>query len=288
MAALDQAGYVADAGLATAVFLALSLERPLFLEGQPGVGKTALAAVMSELLGRPLVRLQCYYGIDLKSAVYDWNYARQMVHIRLAEDFARHREAPLELERDVYGPEFLVPRPLLTALTTTPAPVLLIDEVDRTDEAFEALLLEFLGEFQITIPEIGTYRAQEIPLVILTSNRTRDIHDALRRRCLYVWVDFPEPARERAILARKYPALGEALLESVVRVVAYLREAPLTKRPGLAESLDWAEALQQLGARRLTPELVESTIGLIVKYYDDLDLLRRSDRLKAVITSEEQ
>ncbi|MCY0897830.1 MAG: MoxR family ATPase [Firmicutes bacterium] len=288
MAALDQVGYVADEGLATAVFLALSLERPLFLEGQPGVGKTALAAVMSELLGRPLVRLQCYYGIDLKSAVYDWNYARQMVHIRLAEDFARHREASLELERDVYGPEFLVPRPLLTALTTTPAPVLLIDEVDRTDEAFEALLLEFLGEFQITIPEIGTYRAEEIPLVILTSNRTRDIHDALRRRCLYVWVDFPEPARERAILARKYPALGDELLESVVKVVAYLREAPLTKRPGLAESLDWAEALQQLGARRLTPELVESTIGLIVKYYDDLDLLRRSDRLKAVLTREER
>ncbi|MCY0877478.1 MAG: MoxR family ATPase [Firmicutes bacterium] len=280
---LDAAGYLADPALATAVFLALSLERPLFLEGQPGVGKTALAGVMSQLLNRPLVRLQCYYGIDLKSAAYDWNYARQMVHIRLAETLTPAGARPEDVERDVYSRDYLAPRPLLTALTMNPAPVLLIDEVDRADEAFEALLLEFLGEFQMTIPEVGTFRAEEIPLAVLTSNRTRDVHDALRRRCLYAWVDFPDPDRERAILARRCPALGDDLLDGVVKAVAVLRDMPLAKRPGLAESLDWAQALARLGAERLTPELVERTLGLIVKYYDDLDLLRRSDRWRLLL-----
>lgn len=270
---LDAAGYLAESHLATAVFLALSLERPLLLEGEPGVGKTELAKAMSRVLGRPLIRLQCYYGIDVKSAVYDWNYARQMLHIRLAEEFDRQTVSRSRLEQDIYAPEFLVARPLLAALQTRPAPVLLVDEVDRTDEAFEALLLEFLGEFQVTIPEIGTIRAEEIPLVVLTSNRTRDVHDAMRRRCVYHWIDYPAPERELAILARRFPGAGQSLLHDVVTFLADLRRQPLVKRPGLAESLEWLEALQGFGTRVLAPELVENTLGLLIKYYDDVDLL---------------
>ncbi len=220
-----------------------------------------------------MVRLQCYYGIDVKGAVYDWNYAKQMLHIRLAENSSgESRDA---LERDIYAADYLVPRPLLATLQSHPAPVLLVDEVDRTDEAFEALLLEFLGEFQVSIPEIGTIRAEEAPLVILTSNRTRDIHDALRRRCLYYWIDYPAPERELAILSRRYPHLGDDLLAEVVSFVAELRRQPLVKRPGLAESLEWVAALEAMGIRTLSPEVVERTLGLLIKYYDDMDLLRR-------------
>lgn len=268
---LYQHHYHAEPGLAMAVFLALSLERPLLLEGEPGVGKTELAKVLSQTLKRPLVRLQCYWGIDAKAAVYDWNYAKQMLHIRLAES----RDQGAIVARDVYARDFLVERPLFTAITARPAPVLLIDEVDRTDEAFEALLLEFLGEFQLSIAEIGTIQAEEKPLVILTSNRTRDIHDALRRRCLYYWIDYPDPARERAILAQRYPHLGDALLDQVVTFVGLLRRQPLVKRPGLAESLEWAQALEVLSTQSLSQSIVEQTLGLLVKYYDDLDLLRR-------------
>ncbi len=274
-AKLASEGYLAEPGLATAAFLALSLQRPLMLEGEPGVGKTELAKMMSRALTRPLIRLQCYYGIDVRAAVYDWNYARQMLHIRLAEEFERDRVTPDALERDIYARDYLVPRPLLAALETRPAPVLLVDEVDRTDEAFEALLLEFLGEFQITIPEIGTVTTDEVPLVILTSNRTRDIHDALRRRCLYYWIDYPEADREFEILRRRFPTLGQALLQEVVSFVGGLRRQPLVKRPGLAESLEWVEALDSLGTRHLSSEVVERTLGLLIKYYDDIDLLRR-------------
>ncbi len=272
--ALQALGYLPEPDLVTAVYLALSLERPLLLEGEPGVGKTELAKTMSRVLNRPLVRLQCYYGIDLKNAVYDWNYARQMLHIRLFEEFAGAsvRERVTE---DIYAPEFLIARPLLTAIQSQPAPVLLIDEVDRTDDAFEALLLEFLGEFQVTIPEIGTICAEETPLVILTSNRTRDVHDALRRRCIYSWLDYPRPERELEILRRRYPHLGERLLRDVVTFVGRLRQEPLMKKPGLAESLEWVEALSALGSTTLTVEVVESTLGLLIKYYDDIDLMRR-------------
>lgn len=268
---LDTHDYLADPGLATALFLALALERPLLLEGEPGVGKTELAKVMSVVLGRPLIRLQCYYGIDIKSAVYDWNYARQMLHIRLAES----ELSPSEMEDDIYSSDFLVKRPLLTAISSQPAPVLLIDEVDRTDEAFEALLLEFLGERQVSIPEIGTFAAKELPLVILTSNRTRDIHDALRRRCLYYWIDYPEPGRELAILMRRHPDLGQDFLRQVVAFVGELRRQPLVKRPGLAESLEWLNALSALTTRELSLSVVENTLGLLLKYYDDIDLMRR-------------
>lgn len=280
---LLEQGYFAEEGLSYAIYLSLGLERPLFLEGEPGVGKTSLAQVMSAVLKRPLVRLQCYYGIDLKSAVYDWNYAKQMVHIRLAEESERP-ESLATLEDDIYSAKYLVPRPLLTVLQTHPAPVLLVDEVDRTDEAFEALLLEFLDEFQISIPEIGTIVAREIPLVILTSNRTRDVHDALRRRCTYYWIDYPTPDRELAILRQRYPRLAQPLLEEVVEFVAYLRDSPLTKPPGLAESLQWVKALEQLGCTALSPQLIESTMGLLLKYYEDVEMFRKDDPLQKLTT----
>lgn len=275
---LEACGYLAEPGLATAAYLALALERPLLLEGEPGVGKTELAKVLSQVLGRPLVRLQCYYGIDVKAAVYDWNYARQMLHIRLAEEMPDVSVSRQALERDIYSPDFLVARPLLTALTQRPAPVLLVDEVDRTDEAFEALLLEFLGEFQVSIPEIGTIGTDEAPLVVLTSNRTRDIHDAMRRRCLYYWIDYPTPERELAILSQRFPQLGQSLLREVVSFVGALRREPLVKPPGLAESVEWVQALAQLSTKALSYAVVERTLGFLVKYYDDLDLLRRPQK----------
>jgi MoxR-like ATPase len=268
---LEQAGYLSEPGLAAAAYLALALGRPLLLEGEPGVGKTELAKVMSHILKRPLIRLQCYYGIDARAALYDWNYAKQMLYIRLAEG----KEGGPGVPQDIYAREFLVERPLLAAIAARPAPVLLIDEIDRTDEAFEALLLEFLGEFQVSIPEIGTLKADDTPLVLLTSNRTRDIHDALRRRCLYYWIDYPDAARERAILQRHHPNLGVQLADQVAAFVEALRRQPLVKRPGVAETLEWAAALEALSVRELSEAVVAETMGLLIKYYDDLEWLKR-------------
>jgi MoxR-like ATPase len=268
--------YVADRSLATAVFLALKLGRPLFLEGEAGVGKTEIAKVLASGLGRRLIRLQCYEGLDVASAVYEWNYARQMLEIRLAEAGSASRE---EIQRDIFDERFLIKRPLLQALEADAggAPVLLIDELDRTDEPFEAYLLEVLSDFQVTIPEIGTVKAATPPIVIVTSNRTREIHDALKRRCFYHWVDYPTAARELEILAVKAPAAGEALSREVVGFVQGLRKMDLFKQPGVAETIDWAEALMQLDALTLTPEAINDTLGVILKYQDDIQRLQGSE-----------
>ena len=268
--------YVADRSLATAVFLALKLGRPLFLEGEAGVGKTEIAKVLASGLGRRLIRLQCYEGLDVASAVYEWNYARQMLEIRLAEAGQASRE---EIQRDIFDARFLIKRPLLQALEADAggAPVLLIDELDRTDEPFEAYLLEVLSDFQVTIPEIGTIKAAEPPIVIVTSNRTREIHDALKRRCFYHWVDYPTAARELEILAVKAPDAGEALSREVVGFVQALRKMDLFKQPGVAETIDWAEALMQLDALTLTPEAINDTLGVILKYQDDIQRLQGSE-----------
>jgi len=268
--------YVADRSLATAVFLALKLGRPLFLEGEAGVGKTEIAKVLASGLGRRLIRLQCYEGLDIASAVYEWNYARQMLEIRLAEAGSASRE---EIQRDIFDARFLIKRPLLQALEADAggAPVLLIDELDRTDEPFEAYLLEVLSDFQVTIPEIGTIKAAEPPIVIVTSNRTREIHDALKRRCFYHWVDYPTAQRELEILAVKAPTAGEALSREVVGFVQGLRKMDLFKQPGVAETIDWAEALMQLDALTLTPEAINDTLGVILKYQDDIQRLQGSE-----------
>ena len=268
--------YVADRSLATAVFLALKLGRPLFLEGEAGVGKTEIAKVLASGLGRRLIRLQCYEGLDIASAVYEWNYARQMLEIRLAEAGSASRE---EIQRDIFDVRFLIKRPLLQALEADAggAPVLLIDELDRTDEPFEAYLLEVLSDFQVTIPEIGTIKAAEPPIVIVTSNRTREIHDALKRRCFYHWVDYPTAQRELEILAVKAPTAGEALSREVVGFVQGLRKMDLFKQPGVAETIDWAEALMQLDALTLTPEAINDTLGVILKYQDDIQRLQGSE-----------
>ena len=268
--------YVADRSLATAVFLALKLGRPLFLEGEAGVGKTEIAKVLASGLGRRLIRLQCYEGLDVASAVYEWNYARQMLEIRLAEAGSASRE---DIQRDIFDARFLIKRPLLQALEADAggAPVLLIDELDRTDEPFEAYLLEVLSDFQVTIPEIGTIKAAEPPIVIVTSNRTREIHDALKRRCFYHWVDYPTAQRELEILAVKAPTAGEALSREVVGFVQGLRKMDLFKQPGVAETIDWAEALMQLDALTLTPEAINDTLGVILKYQDDIQRLQGSE-----------
>jgi MoxR-like ATPase len=268
--------YVADRSLATAVFLALKLGRPLFLEGEAGVGKTEIAKVLASGLGRRLIRLQCYEGLDVASAVYEWNYARQMLEIRLAEAGTASRE---EIQRDIFDARFLIKRPLLQALESHEggAPVLLIDELDRTDEPFEAYLLEVLSDFQVTIPEIGTIKAAQPPIVIVTSNRTREIHDALKRRCFYHWVDYPTAARELEILAVKAPTAGAALSREVVGFVQGLRKMDLFKQPGVAETIDWAEALMQLDALTLTPDAINDTLGVILKYQDDIQRLQGSE-----------
>jgi len=275
-ALLARQRYVADRSLATAVFLALKLGRPLFLEGEAGVGKTEIAKVLASGLGRRLIRLQCYEGLDVASAVYEWNYARQMLEIRLAEAGSSSRE---EIQRDIFDARFLIKRPLLQALEPDAggAPVLLIDELDRTDEPFEAYLLEVLSDFQVTIPEIGTVKAAAPPIVIITSNRTREIHDALKRRCFYHWVDYPSAARELEILAVKAPAAGPALSREVVGFVQGLRRMDLFKQPGVAETIDWAEALMQLDALALSPEAINDTLGVILKYQDDIQRLQGSE-----------
>ncbi len=274
---LAKGSYIADRSLATAVHLALHLNRPLFLEGEAGVGKTEIAKVLADALGRRLVRLQCYEGLDVASAVYEWNYAAQMIEIRMAE--AEGIEDRDVLGNDIFSERFLIKRPLLQALE--PAlegpPVLLIDELDRTDEPFEAYLLEVLSDFQITIPEIGTIRADQPPIVVITSNRTREIHDALKRRCFYYWVDYPDAERELEILKLKAPQVDLTLSRQVVEFVQRLREMDLFKLPGIAETIDWASALNQLDVIQLTPEAIDDTLGVLLKYQDDIAQIRGSE-----------
>jgi MoxR-like ATPase len=267
---LSDGDYVADRSLATVLFLALKLGRPIFLEGEAGVGKTEIAKVLAETLGRDLVRLQCYEGLDVASAVYEWDYPRQMVEIRLAE-------AASDLDRDalestIFSERFLIERPLLKAIkpNVNGPPVLLIDELDRTDEPFEAFLLEVLSDFQITIPELGTIKAPQPPIVVITSNRTREIHDALKRRCLYHWVPYPDAAREAEILKVKAPNAPEALTGQIVGFVQKLRDMDLFKLPGIAETIDWAEALTQLDKVALDPQAIDDTLGVLLKYQDDI------------------
>jgi MoxR-like ATPase len=269
--------YIADRSLATTLFLALRLKRPVFLEGEAGVGKTEIAKVLAATLGRELLRLQCYEGLDVASAVYEWNYQRQMIEIRLAESLGdRARES---LAEDIFSERFLIERPLLKALEPRPEgpPVLLIDEIDRTDEPFEAYLLEVLSDFQITVPELGTIRAAAPPIVVITSNRTREIHDALKRRCFYCWVDFPDAARELQILKVKAPDAAIELSRQVVAFVQALRKRELFKLPGVAETIDWAEALAQLDVVALDPKSVDSTLGVLLKYQDDIAKIRGSE-----------
>ncbi len=265
--------YIADRSLATAVFLALELGRPLLLEGEAGVGKTELAKVLAASLGARLIRLQCYEGLDVNTAVYEWNYPRQMLEIRLLE---ARGEAEHASAHDIFGSDFLIRRPLLQALESTDgvAPVLLIDEIDRADEEFEAYLLEILSDFQVTVPEIGTITAARPPRVILTSNRTREVHDALKRRCLYHWIDYPSAQKEYEIVLARVPDAPERLAREVVGFVHRLRGADLTKVPGIAETLDWAAALLSLGARELAPELVDETLGVVLKYEEDIRQVR--------------
>jgi MoxR-like ATPase len=266
--------YVCDRSLATAVFLGLRLGRPLLLEGEAGVGKTELAKVLAASLGTRLIRLQCYEGLDVNAAVYEWNYPRQMLEIRLLE---ARGEADRVKAHDIFGPEFLIKRPLLQALEAGEdgePPVLLIDEIDRADEEFEAYLLEILSDFQVTVPEIGTIKAVRPPRVILTSNRTREVHDALKRRCLYHWIDYPTAQKEFEIVLARVPDAPERLAREVVGFVHRLREADLTKVPGIAETLDWAAALLSLGSRELTGEVVDETLGVVLKYEEDIRRIR--------------
>jgi MoxR-like ATPase len=271
LAALRGESYLAQRGLATAIHLALKLGRPLFLEGEAGVGKTEVAKVLARMLGAELIRLQCYEGLDVHQAVYEWNYSRQMMHIRLAE---ARGERPAESE--LFGPEFLLRRPLLKAIeATSDAPVvLLVDELDRADEEFEAFLLEVLSEFQVSIPEIGTLKARHAPAVVITSNRTREIHDALKRRCLYHWIDYPSFETELEIVRAKVPAAAETLSRQVAAFVQELRRAELYKLPGVAETLDWAAALAALDQEFLTPAMVDDTLGVILKYQDDVEKVK--------------
>ena len=269
--------YVADRSLATVLYLSLSLHRPLFLEGEAGVGKTEIAKVLAETLGRKLVRLQCYEGLDVASAVYEWDYPRQMVEIRLAE--ATERQDRESLESNIFSKRFLIERPLLQALEPDSggAPVLLIDELDRTDEPFEAFLLEVLSDYQITIPELGTVKAPEPPVVIITSNRTREIHDALKRRCFYHWLDYPSAERELEILRVKAPNAPAALSAEIVAFVQRLRQSDLFKLPGVAETIDWADALTQLDKVALDPQAVDNTLGVLLKYQDDIARIEGSE-----------
>jgi MoxR-like ATPase len=264
-------GYVAKGDFAAALELTLALEKPLLIEGHAGVGKTESAKVLADVLGTELIRLQCYEGLDAASALYEWNYAKQLLRIRMTENDG---EPVAQREAQIFSREFLLERPLLRAITADRAPVLLIDEIDRADEAFEAFLLELLGEFQITIPELGSIRARERPAVILTSNRSRELSDALRRRCLYLWIDYPSPADEIAILRARLPGIDVRLAEQIARFMAYLRDQPLEKVPGVAESLDWALALMRLHRDAIDEATLEATLGCILKVHDDWELLR--------------
>ena len=265
--------YVADRALALTVLLAAQLEKPILLEGEAGVGKTDVAKVLAAALDTPLIRLQCYEGLDAHTTIYEWNYARQILHIRMAEQ--SHESRAVE-EQTIFGEQFLLARPLLQAIRHPgPRPaVLLIDEVDRADEEFEAFLLEVLSDYQVTVPELGAFKATHRPLVILTSNRTRELNDALKRRCLYLWIDYPTPSKEREILLRRVPGVREALAEQIVGVVQTLRKIDFYKRPGIAETLDWTRALLGLKSEQLYPELLQETAGVLLKHRDDIDRLR--------------
>ena len=287
---LAGADYVAERSLGTAVFLALRMGRPLFLEGEAGVGKTEIAKVLARTLGRELVRLQCYEGLDVAQAVYEWNYSRQMIELRMAE--ASGETSRDQLGADLFSEKFLIERPILHALRGAPgaAPVLLIDELDRTDEPFEAYLLEVLSDFQVTIPELGTVKAIEPPIVVITSNRTREIHDAVKRRCLYHWVDYPSAVRELEILRLKAPHASETLTREVVGFVQKLRSMELFKSPGIAETIDWSMALTQLDKLALDPDVINDTLGVLLKYQDDIARVQGSEaaRLLAEVRAERQ
>ena len=274
---LAGADYVADRALATVLFLSLRMRRPLFLEGEAGVGKTEIAKVLASALGRRLIRLQCYEGLDVSSAVYEWNYAAQMIEIRMDE--AAGQTDRDVMEKNVFSEKYLIRRPVLDALSGLPgsAPVFLIDELDRTDEAFEAFLLEILSDFQVTVPELGTIRAEEPPIVIITTNRTREIHDALKRRCLYHWVDYPDAQRELEIVNRKVPQANRRLSAEIVGFIQKLRQLDLFKAPGVAETLDWAGALTELDKVALDPETVSDTIGVLLKYQDDIARIEQGE-----------
>jgi MoxR-like ATPase len=277
--ALRDGGYLADRGLATALFIALSLDRPILLEGEVGVGKTEVAKVLATILSRRLIRLQCYEGIDTNQALYEWDYARQMLHIRALSE---HQLADSDAVDKLFGPRFLLERPLLEAVRAGDRAVLLIDEVDRSDDEFEAFLLEVLSDFQISIPEIGTIKADSPPLVVLTSNRTRELHDALKRRCLYHWIGYPPAEREVEIVLTRAPGISQALTRKVVAAVGRLRELDLAKPPGVAETIDWARTLDFLGENDLHTEIADQTLGAVVKERDDLDLVR--DNLQEIIS----
>ena len=268
---LRERGYIADRGLATSLLLSLKLGKPLLLEGEVGVGKTELARTLATMTGRSLIRLQCYEGIDIHHALYEWDYARQMLHVRALGQSGGSAD-----DDDLFGSRFLLERPLLQAVRAGDQCVLLIDEVDRADDEFEAFLLELLGDFQVTIPEVGTIKAESRPIVILTSNRTRELHDALKRRCLYTWIGFPEPAREVEIVRSRLPEVGPALAAQVVTAVNRLREMELEKLPGVAETIDWTQSLDAIGAEDLTPEAALDTLGAVVKDRDDLEFASRS------------
>ena len=275
--------YIADRNLATSLYISLSLQRPIFLEGEAGVGKTELAKVLAEQFGRKLLRLQCYEGLDVSSAVYEWNYARQMIEIRLSEALGdRDRDS---LAEDIFSERFLIARPLLRALEPAPEgpPILLIDELDRADEPFEAFLLEVLADYQITIPEIGTVQAAEPPIVLITSNRTREIHDALKRRCLYHWINYPDAAREQEILSTRVPDANPELRRQVVAFVQELRKIDLFKLPGVAESIDWLSALGILNASTLDADIAGNTLGVLLKYQDDIEKIQ-GDELSRLLT----
>jgi MoxR-like ATPase len=283
---LADQGYIADQELATTVHLSLAMRRPLFLEGEPGTGKTEIAKVLAAGLGRRLVRLQCYDGMDLSAAAYEWDHARQLMAIRLAE--AAGQTDPGELASDIYARQYLLARPLLAAIDPDlPPAVLLIDELDRADEPFEAFLLELLADFQITVPEFGTVRARTQPAVVITSNRTREVHDAIRRRCLYHWVDYPDAARERAILATKAPGVPGQLSSQVVAFVQRLRSEDLFKLPGVAETIDWAQALTYLDQKELAPAAVDETLGVLLKYQDDIARIRGAEAARLLAETQQ-